>query len=107
MIPKLIPLYSAQGELIEKITEQRLARLEELGQIARVVRHRKGHVNRAIRTRLACEGRGTELRDYLGTRYSFREHLDSGHVAWSMRKLGDGDELRPVFMQVIADCTVR
>ena len=43
-----IALYNADGELIDRISERRLERLQALGRIARVVRHRKGHINRAI-----------------------------------------------------------
>ena len=105
-MPKLIPLYNADGEFQDKITEQRLKRLQTLGLIARVVRHSKGHVNRAVMFRREGEGRGTEVKDYLGTRYSFREHLEGGHIAWSLKQLGHGDELRPVFLQVVNDCLV-
>lgn len=105
-MPKLIPLYYADGELQDKISEEHLTRLHALGLIARVVRHPKGHVNRAVMFRKADEGHSAELKDYLGTRYSFREHLEGGHIAWTLKQLGHGDELRPVFLQVVSDCLV-
>jgi hypothetical protein len=43
-----IPVYRADGRLYDHVTERGLARLQEAGLIARVVRHRKGHINRAI-----------------------------------------------------------
>ena len=105
-MPKLIPLYNSHGELQEKITEQRLTRLHALGLIARIVRHRKGHVNRAVMFRREGEVRGANLKDCPGTKYSFLEHLEGGHIAWSMKRLGHGDELRSVFLQVVTDCLV-
>lgn len=103
-MPRLIPIYSADGALQDKVTEERLERLHSLGLIARVIRHRKGHVNRAVMFRRSAEGRSPHLSDYLGTRYSYREHLDSGHIAWSLKQLGHGNELRPIFLQVVTDC---
>ena len=105
-MPDRIPLYNAAGELSDWISPQRLARLQSLGLIARVVRHRKGHVNRAILFRRPGEGRPTEIRIYLGTRYSFREHLDHGYLCWRLRRLGRGDELRPIILAVVAGCMV-
>jgi hypothetical protein len=99
-----IPLYNADGELADWVSEQRLARLEAAGLIARVVRHPKGHINRAILFRRPGEGAAVELRQYLGTRYSFREHLDNGRLCWKLRRLGCGDELRPIFLAVVAEC---
>jgi len=103
-MPDRIPLYTAEGELSDWISEQRLARLQAAGLIARVVRHRKGHINRAILFRRPNEGRAAELKDYLGTRYSFREHLDNGYLCWRLRRLGRGNELRPIFLTVVAEC---
>ena len=42
-----------------------------------------------------------------GTRYSFREHFDTGTVAWTLKRLGKGDELRPIFMTVLTDCMAK
>ena len=107
-----IPLYTAEGELADWISEQRLARLEAAGLIARVVRHPKGHINRAILFRRPGEGAAVELRQYMGTRYSFREHLDNGRLCWKLRRLDLRDEdgvpfnNRAVFMRVIRECLV-
>jgi hypothetical protein len=104
-MPKGIPLYSSDGELRDWITDERLKRLERL-QMIRVVRHKKGHVARCILRARPGDPQPMTPGDYLGTRYSFREHLDNGRMAWSLKKLGHGDELRPIFLQVVSDCLV-
>lgn len=72
-----VPLYSSEGALIARITQQRVNRLGGLG-LARVVRHKKGTINRVVMHRCLGDPRPTKLTDYLGTRYDFREHLDDG-----------------------------
>lgn len=107
-----IPLYNAAGELIDRISEQRLNRLESLGRIARVVRHRKGQINRAVQFPLPSDGRPMRAADYLGTQYSMKQRLNDGHTCWKLRSLGDRPSetdlapvaVRPVFMQVVLDC---
>ena len=107
-----IPLYNAAGELIDRISEQRLNRLQALGRIARVVRHRKGHINRAVQFPLPGEAKTMRPADYLGTHYSTKQRLKDGHTCWRLRALGDRPsetdlapvEVRPVFMQVVLDC---
>jgi len=69
-----IPVYCADGSLYGRVSVQRLVRLQTAGLISRVVRHRKGHINRAILFRRPGDGSAVEIRHYLGTRYSFREH---------------------------------
>jgi len=107
-----IALYNADGELIDRISERQLEKLQALGRIARVVQHRKGHINRAIRVRLCGEGSPTRPTDYQGTRYSSRQMLGDGHLCWRLRGLGDGqsetdlapEAVRPLFLQVILGC---
>lgn len=107
-----IALYNADGELIDRISARRLEKLQTLGRIARVVRHRKGHINRAIQVRLPGEGRAMQPADYIGTRYSSRQRLDQGRVCWRLRALGDKPsetdlapaEVRPMFLRVLLDC---
>ena len=105
-----IPIYEADGSLYGRATEQQLDRLQAMGLVARVVRHHKGHINRAIL--FVRPGRKPLRRTaYLGTPYSFREHLERG-LAWELKRLGgarDGKtyappELRGIFLQVLADC---
>jgi hypothetical protein len=100
-----IPLYTADGELSEWINERRMARLERLD-LVQVVRHKKGHVARCVLRRRPGDPRPTRLADYLGTRYCFREHLENGGLCWRLRRLGRGDELRPAFLAVAAQCMV-
>lgn len=110
-----IALYNADGELIDRISEHRLQRLQNLGRIARVVRHRKGHINRAVQFPMPGEGRPVRVADYLGTRYSTKQRLGQGHSCWRLRALGDRpsetdlapEEVRPVFLQVVLDCLSR
>lgn len=104
-MPKGIPLYTAAGELCDWITEQRMTRLDKLGLI-QVVRHKKGRVSRCLIRQRPGDPEPMKPSDYVGTRYSFREHLDNGHIAWTLKQLGHGDELRPVFLQVVTDCLV-
>lgn len=98
-----IPLYKADGKLVEWISPSQAERLERL-QLVQVVRHRKGNVSRCIFRQRPGDARPARLADYLGTRYSFREHLDSLHEVWSLRRLGRGNDLRPIFLQVLTDC---
>jgi hypothetical protein len=72
---------------------------------------RKGHL-RAIWLLSPDGGNPIQTRARQGTRYSFCENLDHGRC-WKLRKLDGRDEGgaplsgRNVFLQVVADCTVR
>ncbi|MCX6620642.1 MAG: hypothetical protein NTY38_06120 [Acidobacteria bacterium] len=101
-----IPLYKADGELCDWITPARMDRLEKL-ELIQIVRHKKGHVSRCILRQRPGDPPPARLADYVGTRYSFREHLENGHLCWRLRRLGREDELRPIFMQVVTDCLAR
>jgi hypothetical protein len=46
--------------------------------VARVVRHRKGHINRAILFLRLGEPKPISASSLMGTRYSFKELLDHG-----------------------------
>lgn len=98
-----IPLYKSDGQLVEWISPSQAGRLERL-HLVQVVRHRKGHVSRCILRQRPGDARPTRPTDYVGTRYCYREHLDSGHEVWTLRRLGRGNELRPIFLQVLTDC---
>jgi hypothetical protein len=100
----LIPLYSSEGELCDWIGTKRLDRLAKL-QLVKVVRSRNGAPRRAVFLRRPDDPKPGRLTDYMGTRYSYREHLENGRIAWAMKPLGKGDELRPVFLQVLLDCS--
>ena len=99
-----IPLYSADNDLRELISPQRAARLEALG-IVRVVRHKRGHVNRCIMQRRPSDPSPTKLSAYLGTRYSYLERLDSGRLVWALRKLREGEGLPTALLQLITECS--
>jgi hypothetical protein len=115
--PETIPLFSCDGVRVDYITLARLAVLQELGRIARVVAHKKGIIGRAYLTRLHSEPRPTTIRNYMGTPYGFRQRLSDGHVAYRLRALGDhpfGSErdlapdcTRPIFLRVVLDCMER
>jgi hypothetical protein len=81
-----IPVYRADGRLYDVVTERGLARLQAAGLIARIVRHRKGHINRAIL--FVRPGEAPMPRTaYMGTGYSFKDHLEHG-VCWDLKRLG-------------------
>ena len=108
-----IPVYCADGSLYDRVTELRLTRLQKAGLVARVVRHRKGHINRAILFARPGE-KPLPVTAYVGTKYSFKEHLDHG-LAWELKRLGgarDGKtyaptEVRGIFIRVVTDCLVQ
>src|ERR1017187_8262054 len=109
----LIPVYHADGSLYAWASEQRFARLQSAGMVARVVRQRKGHISRAILFLRPGEPKPLSASSMMGTRYSFKEHLEHG-PAWELKHLGGGRDgktyappkTRAVFFQVVADCLV-
>ncbi len=109
----LIPVYHADGSLFAWASEQRFARLQSAGLVARVVHQRKGRINRAILFLRPGEPKPLSASSVMGTRYSFKESLEHGQ-AWDLKHLGgshDGKtyappEMRPDFLQVVADCLV-
>ena len=109
----LIPVYNADGSLYAWASEQRLARLESAGLVSRVVRHRKGCINRAILFLRPGEPKPLSARSVMGTTYSFKESLEHG-PAWELKHLDgtrDGKtyapaKMRVAFLQVVVDCTV-
>jgi len=109
----LIPFYSYDGAYIDHIAIRRAERLE-MGRI-KVVRHRKGHVNRAVLVRGKDDAHATELRDYVGQPYSFHQPLPDGHRPWKLRPLQGGrsetnlapESVRPIFIQVLLDCVAK
>jgi hypothetical protein len=113
MMNCLIPVYNADGSVYACVSEQRLARLQSAGLVAHVVRHRKGHINRATLFMRPGEPKPMSASSVMGTRYSFRELLNHGQ-SWELKRLGgnrDGEtyappETRAAFLQVVADCTV-
>lgn len=107
-----IPVYEADGSLYACVSEQRLAILQSAGLVARVVRHRKGHINRVILFLRTGEATPISASSVIGTRYSFKESLEHGR-AWELKHLDGRDgknyapqETRAPFLQVVVDCTV-
>jgi hypothetical protein len=108
-----IPVYHADGSLYAWASEQRLARLQSAGLVARVVRQRQGCVTRAILFMRPGEPKPMSASSVMGTRYSYKEPLEHG-PAWELKHLGgkhDGktyapSETRATFLQVVADCLV-
>ena len=108
-----IPVYNADGSLYSCVSEQRLTRLQSAGLVSRVVRHRKGCINRAILFMRPGEPKPLSARSVMGTTYSFKESLEHGR-AWELKHL-DGTrggrtyappEMQPDFLRVFADCLV-
>jgi hypothetical protein len=106
-----IPVYRADGSLYACVSEQRLARLQTAGLVARVVQHRKGHINRAILFIRPGEPKPLVAGAVAGTRYSFKEPLEHGQ-AWELKRLAESDdektyappETRAMFEQVVRGC---
>jgi hypothetical protein len=108
-----IPVYHADGSLYAWASEERFARLQSAGLVARVVRQRKGHITRAMLFTRPGEPKPLSASSVMGTRYSVKESLEHGR-AWDLKHLDgshDGKtyappEMRAVFLQVVADCLV-
>ena len=108
-----IPVYHADGSLYACVSEHRLGRLQSAGLVARVVRHRKGHINRAILFMRHGEPKPMSASSVAGTRYSFKELRNHGQ-AWELKHLGGNrngntyapPETRAAFLQVATDCMV-
>jgi hypothetical protein len=111
MSGQLIPFYSYDGAYIDHVAMRRAERLEALGR-AKIVRHRKGHVNRVVLLRGPGEAHATKLRDYSGQAYSMEQPLPDGHRPWKLRPLQGGRSdvylapasVRPIFLRVLLDC---
>ena len=106
-----IPLYRYDGALIDWISPKRAARLFDAGR-AKLVRHKKGAINRVVLHRMPGEPLPMRVADYMGKPYSYQQQLSAGRRCWSLKSLaGDGseidlapDELRPLFLGVLRDC---
>ena len=107
----LIPVYNADGSLYAWASEQRFARLQSAGLVARVVRRRKGLITRAILFIRPGDPKPMSASSIMGATYSFKESLRHGQ-AWELKHLGGSREgktyappkARAAFLQVIADC---
>jgi len=96
---------------MDHIAIRRAERLEGIGR-AKIVRHRKGHLNRAVLLRAKDEPHATRVQDYVGQAYSFHQPLPDGHRPWKLRPLQGGRSevnlapasVRPIFIRVLLDC---
>ena len=86
-----IPVYCADGSLFCTANEERFARLQSVGLVARVVRSRTGDIKRAILFVGPGEPSPILAGALGGTRFSFRQHLLSGHYVWAHKRLRSGD----------------
>jgi len=111
-----VPLYSYEHEFQGYIPERYALKLERDG-IAKIVRHKKGSINRVLLHRRPGNPHATKLRDHMGRAYSYRHELDDGHRPWALRPLGHRirhdqsceynlapPETRPIFLRVVLDC---
>ena len=109
-----IALVTCDNALVQRIDGRKLERLQALGRIDRVVRTAKGKPVRAFLHRADDEGKPSTLRDYAGTKYTFRQSLGDGHRCYRLRALGDNphsseynlapENVRPIFLRVLLEC---
>jgi hypothetical protein len=97
------PLYSAEGRCFGFRSREAVQRLLSM-QLVRPVYGRKGHLKAIYMP--AADGSHPVVKPHGGKRYSYQEHFECGSIAWALKRLGKGDELRPLFVQVVADCRV-
>ncbi len=100
-----IPIYAADGTPMGYRSSESARRLLTLDLVSPAY-GRKGHL-KAIFAKKGDGSSAVQSSAPGGTQYSFRERLDSGPLAWKLKRLGKGDELRPIFLQVVADCVVK
>lgn len=92
-MPDSVPIYRADGPLIDWADDQRLARLESFGLVARLVRRRDGAPARAYLHVRPGDPKPTSPAALLGTRYAVRERLSHG-PQWDLRHLGSDRDVR-------------
>jgi hypothetical protein len=100
-----IPMYAADGRSLGFRSVESARRLIANG-FVEAVYGRKGHL-KAIQAKQPDGASAITTQVRAGTRYSYREHFDSGTVAWTLKRLGKGHELRPIFMTVVTDCQAK
>ena len=108
--PDQIPYYAPDGSSMGFRTLEAAKRLIAGGYV-KPAYGRKGHL-KAIWLLQKDGGNPVETHPRSGTRYSYREGLDTGQHCWKLRQLDGRDDdgmrvnTRGVFLQVIADCLV-
>jgi len=98
-------MYAADGRSLGFRSVESARRLVANG-FVEAVYGRKGHL-KAIHARQPDGASAITTQVRAGTRYSFRERTNSGTVAWRLKRLGKGNELRPNFLAVVSDCMAR
>jgi hypothetical protein len=105
-----IPIYAADGTSLGFRSIEAAKRLIASGYV-KPAYGRKGHL-KAIWLLQEDGGNPVETHPRVGTRYSFREALDSGLHCWKLRRVDGRDDdgtpvnTRGVFLQVLKDCLV-
>jgi hypothetical protein len=105
-----IPYYAPDGSSLGFRSIEAARRLIASGYV-KPAYGRKGHL-KAIWLLQQGGGNPVETHARAGTRYSFREALDSGLHCWKLRRVDGRDDdglpviTRNVFFQVVADCLV-
>ena len=75
----LIPVYRPDGRLYDRVSPAQFECQQAHGTYATVVRRRKGQVCRAILHGSPDDPTSPALSTYQGSRFIYREKLDSGH----------------------------
>jgi hypothetical protein len=101
---KPIPLYACDGTPWGFRSLEAAQRLIANGFVSPAY-GRKGHL-KAIFSKKADGSSAVEQTGPRGTQYSFQHRLESGRLAWKLKNLGKGEELRPLFRRVVTDCLV-
>jgi len=97
-----IPMYAADGRSLGFRSIESARRLIANG-FVEAVYGRKGHL-KAIQSKQPDGASAVIPQVRAGTRYSYRERSNSGTIAWRLKRLGKGSELRPIFLAVVTDC---
>jgi hypothetical protein len=106
-----IPLYRHDGALIDWVSPKQAERLFAVGR-AKLVRHKKGTINRVVLHRLPGEPQPLRVSDYMGKHYSYQQHLEGGNRCWRLKSLTGNrsetnlapEELRHIFLSVLSGC---
>ena len=106
-----IPCYAPDGSSMGFRTLEAAKRLIAGGYV-KPAYGRKGHL-KAVWLLQKDGANPVETHPRVGTRYSFREALDSGLHCWKLRRVDGRDEdgmpvtTRGIFLQVINDCVIQ
>ena len=96
------PLFSATGRPLGFRSREATSRLLG-GNHVRPIFGRKGRL-KAIVLPKKDGSHPIKNSPQLGEKYSYRRRLDNNHSVWELKRLGKGDELRPLFVKVLTEC---